>query len=72
MPATKTKRKKMTMPEIKDKARYLGIIPGKMKKVELIHSVQRAEGYDQCFGHSNGSCEHGTCCFMPDCLKSGA
>jgi hypothetical protein len=70
MPATKAKQKGLKMPEIKDKARGLGITPGKMKKAELIHSVQTAEGYSSCFGYSSGSCENDDCCFMPDCLKT--
>ena len=36
--------KSMTMNEIKAKAKALGVEPGKMKKVELIHAVQIAEG----------------------------
>jgi hypothetical protein len=70
MPATKAKQKGMKVAEIKDKARDLGITPGKMKKAELIHTVQIAEGYNACFGHSNGFCDNGDCCFMPDCLKT--
>jgi len=59
----------MTMSEIKDKAEALGIRPGKMKKVELIHFIQTAEGCTPCFGRSNGECGNTDCCFMQDCLK---
>jgi len=70
MPAAKTiEKKSMKMPEIRRKAEALGITPGKMKKAELIHSIQRAEGYTPCFGTSNGQCVHIDCCFMEDCLK---
>lgn len=69
MPATK-KQKRMTMPEIKDKAEGLGVSPGKMKKAELIHSIQTAEGCSPCFGWSNGECGNSGCCFMADCLKT--
>jgi len=72
MPATKTKKKTMKMPEIKRKAKRLGVTPGKMKKAELIHSVQEAEGYTPCFGTSNGECQYTNCCFMQDCLKTTA
>ncbi len=69
MPATKAKKKTMKMPEIKRKAKRLSVSPGKMKKAELIHSIQEAEGYTPCFGTSNGECQYTNCCFMPDCLK---
>jgi ribosome modulation factor len=59
----------MIMTEIKDKARELGIEPKKMKKPELIHAVQTAEGYRACYGTSKGQCPYTTCCFMKDCLK---
>jgi len=69
MPATKAKKKTMTIPQIKRKAKRLGVSPGKMKKAELIHSIQEAEGCTPCFGMSNGECQYTNCCFMQDCLK---
>jgi len=69
MPATKVKEKRMGMPEIRKKAKALGIIPGKMKKVELVHAIQMAEGCTPCFGRSNGQCSYTDCCFIKDCLK---
>lgn len=69
MPATEILQKDMSMPEIRAKAKGLGITAGKMKKTELIHAIQRAEGYTPCFGTSKGQCPHTACCFMKDCLK---
>jgi hypothetical protein len=66
---TGVKNKTMTMGQIRQKAISLGVQPGKMKKTELIHSIQKAEGYTPCFGSSNGNCPYIDCCFMPDCLK---
>jgi hypothetical protein len=66
--ATVVKNKKMTMNQIRQKAVSLGVQPGKMGKTELIHSIQKAEGYTPCFGSSNGNCPYIDCCFMPDCL----
>lgn len=68
MVATKTKPKTkassaMTMPQIRQKAKGLGITSGKMSKVDLIHEIQRAEFCTPCYGTTNG------CCFMADCLK---
>ena len=56
--------------EIKKKAKGLGITPGKMKKAELIHAIQQAEGHVPCFGKSDGQCYYTDCCFMRDCLKN--
>ena len=59
----------MKMPELREKAAALGVIPGNMKKADLIHAIQRKEGYAPCFGRSNGQCPHTVCCFREDCLK---
>lgn len=69
MPATKVADKSMKLSEIKMKAKGLGLLPGKMSKVELIHAIQSAEGNTPCFGKSNGQCPYTNCCFMKDCLK---
>jgi len=61
--------KRMGMPEIKAKARSIGINPGTMKKSELIRTIQVTEGYEPCFGRSNGQCGNTDCCFMKDCLS---
>ena len=45
----------MKVAEIKKKAKDLGITCGKMKKTELILSIQRAEGNELCYGSSGGS-----------------
>jgi predicted metal-binding transcription factor (methanogenesis marker protein 9) len=70
MTATKTADKRMNMAEIKFKAQALGINPGKMKKAELIHTIQIAEGNTPCFGRSNGHCQYTNCCFIKDCLNT--
>ena len=36
---------KMKMPQVKQKAKALGIDPGKKKKADLILAIQKAEGY---------------------------
>jgi len=61
--------KRMSMPEIRMKAQTLGLTPGKMKKPELIHTIQVTEGYTPCFGRSDGQCDNAGCCFMRDCLS---
>jgi hypothetical protein len=71
MSPTKTRKtKSMAMPQIQKKAKKLGITPGKMKKTDLIHSIQQAENCTPCYGTSNGHCGYTDCCFMTDCLKT--
>jgi hypothetical protein len=71
MRAVKSPPKAMRIPEVREKAKGLGITPSRMKKAELIHAIQQAEGYTPCFGTSNGQCPYNDCCFMQDCLKIG-
>ena len=70
MPTMKIVEKRMGMPEIRMKAKSLGLKPGKIKKAELIHAVQLAEGCMQCFGKSDGHCSYIDCCFIKDCLRN--
>ncbi len=42
MAPVKVLEKFLKMPEIRKKAKALGIMPGRMKKTELIHAVQIA------------------------------
>jgi hypothetical protein len=58
----------MKMIEVKEKAKSLGINAGKMRKTELIHTIQRTEGNTDCFGRSNGQCPYTNCCFREDCI----
>lgn len=70
MPPTRFAEKRLGMPEIKMKAKALGLTPpANSKKPDLIHAIQTAEGYTPCFGKSNGQCVHTDCCFLPDCLE---
>ena len=64
--------KRITVPEIRERARLLGITPGKMKKAELIHAIQTAEWCTPCYGRSNGECPWLECCWRSDCLKTKA
>lgn len=70
MPPTRFAEKRLGLPEIKMKAKSLGLAPSQnMRKPELIHAIQTAEGYTPCFGKSNGQCAHTDCCFLLDCLE---
>ena len=69
MIAIKIQKKSMTMPQIRTKAKSLGIKPGKMTKTDLIHAIQIAEGNSPCFRTAQDWCQYSDCCFMYDCLK---
>lgn len=64
--------KPMGISDIKIKAKALGIDGGKMKRTELIHAIQKAEGCAPCYGRSNGSCPWTQCCWRGDCFKTKA
>jgi hypothetical protein len=72
MSATQVVKKSLNMNDIRKKATALGIAPGKMKKGDLIHAIQIAEGYTPCYGKSNGRCPYTDCCFLSDCIKARA
>jgi hypothetical protein len=69
MSPVKVVERAMTMGEIKDKAKNLGINPGTMKKTELIRAIQSAEHNNACYGTTNGTCQWTECCWRSDCLK---
>lgn len=58
----------MTVKEIKSIARKMGLEAGKMKKADLILSIQTAEGNTPCFqtGEAN-SCGQDNCLWRADC-----
>ncbi|MHC4187520.1 MAG: SAP domain-containing protein [Planctomycetota bacterium] len=68
----KDRKKSMKIAEVREKAKYLGIVHGKMKKAELIHTIQEWEGNTPCFGRSDGQCTNEACCFIVDCLRTRA
>ena len=59
----------LTMPEVKAKAKKLGVTPGKMNKFDLIHAIQESESCSPCYGTCGGYCEQADCCFISDCVK---
>jgi len=63
--------KKLSIIEIKKRAKDLGLNPAKTaKKGDIIRAIQAAEGNSQCFDTSNAaSCGQLECCWRPDCLE---
>lgn len=60
----------MNISQVQTIARDLGIKPGKLKKADLIHAIQRQEGAFECFGTAyEGVCDQETCIWRQDCFK---
>lgn len=58
----------MNLIEIKAIAKKQGIKPGKMKKEELIRSIQLSEGNPQCFNSGTSTqCGQDACLWRADC-----
>lgn len=58
----------MTMKDIKAIAKKMGIKFGKMRKTDLIRSIQIAEGNTPCFQTGVTSCDQENCCWRSDCM----
>jgi len=58
----------MTVKEIKAIAKKMSINPGKMRKAELIKTIQRTEHNIPCFQTAESSCDQRGCCWRIDCL----
>lgn len=61
---------KVRMPDIKKKAKALGVNPGKLKKPELILAIQKAEGNTPCFGTGTPACPYLDCLWRNDCIPA--
>jgi hypothetical protein len=60
----------MNFNDIRSKAKNLGISTHRMKKPELIQTIQRTENNMDCFGtHRVNHCGEENCLWRPDCLS---
>ncbi len=58
----------MVVKEIKAIAKKMGISAGKMKKADLIRTIQQTEGNTPCFQTGNmDTCGQENCCWRSDC-----
>ena len=58
----------MNIKEVKAVAKNLGVNPGKMKKEELIRTIQLAEDNPQCFNTNfSQQCGQEECLWLGDC-----
>jgi hypothetical protein len=61
----------MDMSVVKQKAKALGVkIAPRTNSVDLIKSIQQAEGNFPCFKTAIGSCDQAGCLWRTDCLSS--
>lgn len=61
---------KLTFRQIQDIAKSKGINPVKMKKVDIIKTIQRTEGNFDCFGTATaGFCDQHGCLWITECLN---
>ena len=60
----------MNMNEIKEIASLRGVNPGRLKKADLVRTLQREEGNESCFQTNQADgCDQGQCLWREDCLK---
>jgi seryl-tRNA synthetase len=60
----------MNITEIKAKAQALGVKIGKLRKGDLIRSIQSTEGNFPCFETARDYCSQKACCWREACLPS--
>ena len=59
----------MNLTKIRSLAKDVGVKPGKMRKADLIRTIQRSEGYFDCFGTAvAGDCDQLNCLWREDCF----
>ena len=58
----------MNLSEIKQLARERGLVPGKLRKAELIRSLQAQEGNPECYNTNySQDCGQPNCLWRADC-----
>lgn len=63
----------MKVKDIQTIAKSMGLKPGKLKKSDLIHLIQKQENNNECYATSAvTSCGQENCLWRPDCLKAGS
>lgn len=63
----------MKLEDIHKIARTHGIQPEKMFKIELVRTIQIAEGNYPCFATAkDGICDRSDCCWREDCFEAAS
>ncbi len=63
-----TTRTSMSVDEIREKARSLGINTEGIRLAQTIRDIQLSEGQKPCFERSGGQCDVTDCAYMELCL----
>jgi len=58
----------MNMPEVRKRAKELGVKTGGIKKSDIIRDIQTKEGNTPCFQTGMKTCDQSNCCWRSDCL----
>ena len=59
----------MNMQDIRKIAKYQGVTPRKLGKIELVRTIQHEEGNFDCFARAyGGDCDQLDCLWRHDCL----
>ncbi|MCU0609330.1 MAG: hypothetical protein MUF22_06150 [Chitinispirillaceae bacterium] len=58
----------MKLPDVRAKAKAVGITEPATDRTELIRQIQAYEGFAPCF-KSKDSCDQPECCWYKECLK---
>lgn len=59
----------MNLTKVREKAKELGVHPGKMNKAQIIQAIQVQENNFPCFGTANDYCDQYDCLWRNDCIK---
>ncbi len=59
----------MKIQDIRTIASKMGIKAGKLKKVDLIRAIQKAEGNCPCYAAAGHECDQINCLWREDCMK---
>jgi hypothetical protein len=60
---------RMTVKDVKKKAKEMGIKSTKVLKADLIRAIQAREGNSPCYKTGVVACDQSGCCWFGDCQK---
>lgn len=61
----------MNMQDVRERAKDIGIKPSRMSKVQLIQTIQLAEGNFNCFASAvDNECDQFNCIWRDDCFAA--
>jgi hypothetical protein len=58
----------LSLTQARDRAVRRAIETGELANMDFIHMIQRAEGFQPCFGLTENRCFQGGCRWHPECV----